>query len=288
MSDLYIVTVATESQYYFPYLIDTCRKYGKEIDILGFGEKWQGFNWRMQLMIDYLKNKQSSDVICFIDGYDVICTRDLNELKDEFIKLYIERKCKIVVGYDNIKHGNFINNFYVENYSGKCKNLSLNAGTYIGFASDLLNMLIEIQSIDNNKTSDDQVLLTKYCKQNEDLFHIDSNNKLFLTIDNPLHEIDNLIDIDEQGGISYNQNRPFFLHGPGATFLDNVLIKIGYDDPRIKDIIRYKYPAINNVLNMIINGNTMIFLCFFSIFCLVLAFFLFRRLTAKDEKNKMH
>ena len=50
MSDLYIVTVATESQYYFPYLIDTCRKYGKEIDILGFGEKWQGFNWRMQLM----------------------------------------------------------------------------------------------------------------------------------------------------------------------------------------------------------------------------------------------
>lgn len=56
MSELHIVTVATESKYYFPYLVESCKKYGKELEVLGYGEKWKGFNWRFKLMIEYLKN----------------------------------------------------------------------------------------------------------------------------------------------------------------------------------------------------------------------------------------
>ena len=106
MDDLHIVTVATESKFYLPYLVESCKKNGKELEILGFGEKWQGFTWRFKLMIDYLENININDIVCFIDGYDVICTRNLNELKENFIKLKNETNSKIIVGYDQIDKNN--------------------------------------------------------------------------------------------------------------------------------------------------------------------------------------
>ena len=56
MNDIHIVTVATEKDCYMPYLIESCKKNGKELEILGFNQKWKGYNWRLKLMIDYLKN----------------------------------------------------------------------------------------------------------------------------------------------------------------------------------------------------------------------------------------
>ena len=107
--NLHIVTVVTESKYYFPYLSKSCKRHGKQLKILGYGEKWKGFNWRFKLMIEYLETLKDDDIVCFIDGYDVLCTRNLNELKSVFLKLHKEKKCKIIVGYDNIKHTNLIN-----------------------------------------------------------------------------------------------------------------------------------------------------------------------------------
>jgi len=52
---LHIVTVANHSEYYFQYLVESCKKCGKELDILGYGEEWKGFNWRLTLIINYLK-----------------------------------------------------------------------------------------------------------------------------------------------------------------------------------------------------------------------------------------
>jgi len=54
-SQLHIVTVATESKYYFPYLVQSCERNGIKLKVLGYGEKWLGFNWRLRKMIEYLK-----------------------------------------------------------------------------------------------------------------------------------------------------------------------------------------------------------------------------------------
>jgi hypothetical protein len=58
------------------------------------------FVWRFKLMIDYLEKLDENDIVCFVDGYDVICTRNLNELVDEFVKIKNKTNCKIIVGYD--------------------------------------------------------------------------------------------------------------------------------------------------------------------------------------------
>lgn len=269
MDDLHIVTVATESKYYFPYLVESCRKYGKELEVLGYGEKWKGFNWRFKLMIEYLENLNPNDIVCFIDGYDVICTRNLYEIKDVFLNLYNVKKCKIIVGYDNIKYTNFLNKFFVKNYFGTCKNISLNAGTYIGYVKDLLEIIQKLLNINNDDKADDQQLLTNFCNSNDSLFYIDVSNDIFLTIGHPLHEIDNIINIDENKKISYNKKFPFFLHAPGATYLDNTIKQLsGYNEYiDINKTIKHKYGLIHII---VIKYPILLIILFIFIFSIII------------------
>jgi hypothetical protein len=235
MNNLHIITVSTHSDYYFPYLIKSCKNNGKELTVLAYGEKWKGFNWRFKLVINYLKNINKNDIICFVDGFDVICTRNLNQLKDVFFKLKNKYNCKIIVG----EHKMIVNNNFsscckilLKYYFGECKNVSLNAGTYIGQAKDLIEILETIYNTFPLNNADDQKLLTKYCLMNPDDIYIDVNNEIFLTLELPYQEIDKYIKFNKNGNdinISYNNNNnPFFIHGAGQTYLDNIIINLNY------------------------------------------------------------
>ena len=234
---IHIVTVVTESKFYFPYLNKTCEDNGKQIDILGFNEKWKGFNWRFKLVLMYLKKLPLDDIVCFVDGWDVICTRNLGEFRDEFIKVKNRQNCKIVVSYDHYYYSTLLNKLFIENFFKKCNDISLNAGLYMGYVSDLIEIIDQLQRINKDDSADDQVLLTKFCNMYKDKIYIDINFELFLTFDKPFYEIDNYLAITEDKQIYYKNQKPFFIHGPGQTFLDNTLKKIGYKDVNIKEIL---------------------------------------------------
>ena len=236
MDKLHIVTVATDSKYYFPYLIRSCKRNGKELEVLGFGEKWQGFTWKYELMIEYLKSIPENDIVCFIDGYDVVCTRDLNELKEAFIKIKNQNNCKIIVGNDKIQN-NFLFKFFHNIFFGKCNNISINSGTYIGYSKDILYILEKINSNKNENDNDDQILLTNYCINNPNDIYIDVDCKLFLTLLYPLTDLDKHVEI-KNNKLIYNNNEPFFIHAAGYGFLDNILIKLNYN---YNDNIRKEY-----------------------------------------------
>jgi len=227
MSKLHIITVATSSHYYLPYLKISCNNNGIPLTILGFGEKWKGFNWRFKLVLNYLKNLDENDIACFVDGYDVICTRNLNELSNVFFKLKNKYKCKVIVAEDKRKVNKIIN-FLMNFYFSKCNNKSLNAGTYIGQVKDLIEVLEKIYNLYPIDNADDQMLLTKYCNKYKNDVYIDINNELFLTLINPYLEIDKYLTFKNNIPL-YNNNAPFFIHGPGETYLDNIIKKVDYD-----------------------------------------------------------
>ena len=233
MSELHIVTVATESKYYFPYLVESCKKNGKDLKVLGFGEKWQGFNWRFLLMIDYLQNLPENDIVCFVDGYDVICTRNLNELSEVFVNIREREHCKIIAGHDKLaESSDFIKGFlayFMQNFFfKKCKNESLNAGTYIGYAKDVLEIIQKIYNLNPTNNSDDQVLMIKYCNLYKNDFYLDVNNELFLAIINSYSHIDKDVTIENKT-LTYKNRQPFFIHAPAFGFLDKIIIKLGYE-----------------------------------------------------------
>jgi hypothetical protein len=232
-SQLHIVTVATEIKYYMPYLIESCRRNGIELEILGLNQKWEGFMYKITTIIEYLRQINPTDIVCFVDGYDVICSKNLNELKREFIELKKQHNCKIVVSSENGLLIN-LNYFYFE----RCETKSINSGLYIGFAKDLLELFEKIHKLYlKNTINDDQVLMIQQCNVNPEDFYIDVNNNLFLSLSYPLLDINNYIDIQNKT-IIYNNNKPFFIHANGYGILDNVIINLGYN---YKSDVKNKY-----------------------------------------------
>ena len=97
MNDVHIVTVSTENKFYFDYLKQSCHKNGKELEVLGYRQEWKGFNWKLKLMLEYLNKLNKNDIVCFVDGYDVICVRNLNQLKNTFLNIKTREKCNIII-----------------------------------------------------------------------------------------------------------------------------------------------------------------------------------------------
>ena len=242
MNNIKIITVATKSDYYLPYLKESIERNGGELVILGYGEEWKGFNWRFLLIINYLKTLSKNDIICVVDGYDVICCRNLKNLHKNFLKIKEKYGCKIIVGEDKMDMGNIMNciarNFIYIFFGGTCKKRFLNAGTYIGYVKDILQITNNIYSLTNSNTSDDQILMKKYCREHPNDFYIDIQTEIFLTMNKPYKNIDHLVEI-KNNKVYYNDSEPFFIHASGGTFLDNILLKLNYTiDNKIHEQIK--------------------------------------------------
>jgi hypothetical protein len=222
-----LVTVATHSHGYFPWLVESCKRYKTELKVLGWGEKWQGFTWRFGLMIDYLKSLDPNEIVCFIDAYDVILLRHLNEIVSDFNNVIKLSNKKIIISQEIIDPGYF--DTFNKIYFGKCKNNYICAGTYMGKASDILDLLIDAykNQKDNN---DDQVILTNYCKVHPDVFYIDTDSNFFLVIGPHSVDLTKNKNIKfTENGISYLNSRPFFFHGPGNRKMDDLIRKLNYN-----------------------------------------------------------
>lgn len=211
-----LVTVATHSERYFPILIESCKKYNIQLDVLGWNQEWKGFAMRYSLMKEYLDSLPDYEIVCFIDSYDVIMLKPLQELENKFVSMNAD----IVVAHDTGIFHRFI--------FGSCRNIKINAGTYIGYAYYLKKMISQI-CIDNDCTDkriDDQILLTKYCNENH--LYVDTQSILFFTKKyNTACKV-----INQQ--LSYNNTYPCIIHGPGYGNLDNILEQLGYDVTQVK------------------------------------------------------
>lgn len=238
MEDLHIVTVVNESKYYFPYLVESCKRNGKKLEVLGMGEKWTGFNFKYKKMVDYLKTLPETDIVCFVDGFDVICSRNLNEIKEAFLNLKAETGCKMIAGDDKLIITEFFR-FFGSLYFGNCNGEYLNSGTYIGFVKDLSEILNEILHAHSNDDADDQKIMIEYCNRYPGEIYIDKNNKLFLALAYPSLEVDGLLTINDIL-VSYNNENPFFVHAMAGGFLENTIRKLGYSiNDETKDKLFY-------------------------------------------------
>jgi hypothetical protein len=221
-----LVTVATHSQGYFPFLLQSCKRFNANLEVLGWGQKWQGFQWKFLLMKEYVSTLPDDEIVCFIDAYDVLLLRPLEELEETFKKLLCVTNKKIVVGCDQTNN-DYIHNFVLYWVFNKCQDKHLNSGTYVGYVKDIRIMLNGIIELSNNPKSDDQVSMIQFCINNPYKIYIDSDSILFLTITTYLDKIDsNLVILN--GELSYKWTKPFILHCPGNSSMNNIISKLGY------------------------------------------------------------
>lgn len=233
-----LVTFATSSQGYMPYLLESCRKNNAKLEILGWGKEWKTLIERLYTMIEYLSNIDDNEIVCFLDAYDVIMLRPQEELENFFRIFAKSIGVNVVIGCD--KHFSMFESMFTTMKYPKCQNKNLNAGTYIGFARNLQNILKEIVAeISTNKDKNDQKSFISFCKRNTGMLHIDCDSIFFLTIMKPFKPfMDNSMRIENKQ-LVYNSHKPFFAHGNGNTNMNDLLVALGYNvDAEFEKYIR--------------------------------------------------
>lgn len=237
---LHVLTVANKSKYYYPYLVDSVKRNNNNLITLGLNKKWGGFNTKFKLMNEALEELNDDDIVCFVDGFDVICVRNLNELTNEFLKIKNREKCKIIAGHDNIKNIfiQIISSLYFTKKNGST---IINSGTYIGYVKDIKKFLSYVLSQDNDELANDQVLMNTYNKLHPNEIYIDINTEIFLTIVNPVHSIKKFTQIKDNIVYS-NNNKPFFIHSAGNGYMNDILEELDYKvDSKIESDLKDDY-----------------------------------------------
>jgi hypothetical protein len=231
-----LVTIATKNERYYPYLKLSAERNGYELVTLGWGEKWQGFVWKFEIMKEYLRSLNENEIVCFVDGYDVIILQDVNVLEKNFNDITFGDKSKIVLALEKETDsylGNLITSTWTNFFSYKCNNKLINSGTYIGYSSTLLDTFNSIcKEFECKHDSDDQVLLQKYCAKRSDRFIFDTESNLFLTMPDLMKPISsNTNDIVIENKIlTFKVNiKPCIFHAPAFTDIDDLIKDLGYD-----------------------------------------------------------
>lgn len=216
-----IITVATSEQGYLKWLKESCKKNGTELIVLGMGMKWGGYVMKFQLMNEFLKSQNDKDIVCFIDAYDVLMLKNVEDLKRDFISFTEKHNSKIIcaldadinIGFDPVD--DLIQKLINKEFSVYENEIRINSGTYIGYVKDLKTMNNKIEKISKeNDEVDDQKLLNIFYSSNQNLISIDSNSEFFKVISSTKTD-------------EYNGN-PYFLHRTGNGLMINIIEKLGY------------------------------------------------------------
>jgi hypothetical protein len=173
---LYVFAVAT---HYTPELQRLVRSFtdigGVSIEIIGLGCKWQGFGNKPLWLREKIRqmNLGESDLVLFVDAYDVICIQNLALIKERFGRF----GKRLVFGAERGCHpdSTLAALFPWSNTSMRYTN----SGGFIGYADEIVKM---IDWADPKPHEDDQLLACKYTLAAPDRVGLDYEAAIFLNL----------------------------------------------------------------------------------------------------------
>lgn len=225
-----VITYATKTGGYFDAFLESARRHGIRVDVLGWKETWQGFGNRALSVLSHIEKLPPDEVVIFVDSYDVIFLRPLDEMVSEYRQVLREVGPRIVVSTHDQTFGP-LGDVIMSAVFGDCKGRYLNAGTFIGLAGLLrraLTLMCSDPTTCRDPDADDQRLLTSVCKDRPELFLFDRNFRWFLIWSLLDHHIEKDVHISADGRLTFKDHDPFILHCPGNKDMSPILSKLGY------------------------------------------------------------
>jgi hypothetical protein len=240
----HVVTVATDPQRFFPVLVESCKRNGAELEVLGWGTKWQGFAHKFQLMRQFVASTPPNDIVLFVDGYDVL----MLESQDEVLRKYHTFARPVVVSCE--RGTSRLYDYSSQRIFGdRCHGQRINSGCYMGPAKHLVVMFDTMcQQFDCSVgAQDDQQMLTAIC-HNTDFFlkyvDIDEDQLMFLTgtrstlLDTTIPLDGEVFRVDHDNHkiiVNYNNQSPSFIHANGRGDLLPIMRIYGLPEIQLEE-----------------------------------------------------
>jgi hypothetical protein len=125
---LHVITVATEECGFFYALKERLVTHGVSLYVLGMGMLWEGWLWRLNLIIDKLASLNPDELVVCVDGYDVLYTGNTTSL----LRKYREFDTDVVF---SAHQQQFITSQFVNRYFTGMKNAGTMMGTVKGITA---------------------------------------------------------------------------------------------------------------------------------------------------------
>lgn len=162
-----VITVATHDEGYFSALAESCHRAGMPLTVLGWGERWRGFNWKFNLVRDHLRTLPPAAMVVFVDAFDVVVLQDSAETLRRYRALTGGGDGRVVFSVDN-PTANPIMDVVGRMAFSRCGTRIINTGVYMGPAARVIEVLDVVDGRDDRY--DDQKLMNWACRDNADFF----------------------------------------------------------------------------------------------------------------------
>lgn len=186
-------------------MINVLTKLNWKFKLLGNGEKFTGWSFRMQQYVNFLKTLHPERVAILVDAYDALAVRS----PDGFLELFESFNNDIVVGAESYC---FVNCRPLTNRTQNTSFQSVQGGCIIGKAQHLILMY---EWILNENIQDDQMGIASYMNNHQDL-KIDLDQYCKLSFHDNWGKSS---EFDFSNGVQVTRNEittnPFFIHFPG-------------------------------------------------------------------------
>jgi len=140
LAKLHVVCVATEIKPELKLLYGSALDLGVKMSVLGLGAPWRGLASKIALLKEYLADVPSTDLVLFVDAYDVLLLADAKHMIQRFLAL----KAPVVFSAEyTCAPDKGLSLLYAHNTTMQFS--YVNSGSYIGYVSNVQVMLDEVQ-----------------------------------------------------------------------------------------------------------------------------------------------
>ena len=140
LSKLHVVCVATEVKPELKLLYSSALDLGAKMAVLGLGAPWRGLASKIDLLKEYLAEVPPTDLVLFVDAYDVLLLADAKLM----IKRFNTLKAPVVFSAEyTCAPDKGLSLLYAHNTTMQFS--YVNSGSYIGYVSNVRTMLDEVQ-----------------------------------------------------------------------------------------------------------------------------------------------
>ena len=198
-------------------LITTANQFEVDINLFGIGTKHTEHKQRIWLLHEYLQNVHPETIILCMDGADTL----FNDTSEQLLEKFLKFNTRILISAEKdftYQHLHFKDRFDAidSNYR------YVNAGTFMGYAGDLLEMFANIIELNEKyPSSNDQGLIgiwaSLYLHQPE-IVQLDSNGEIFWVTTQDWLQLETVAHTEKEIFNPNTNTKPVIIHCVGNNF----------------------------------------------------------------------